>query len=284
VRHCARLPLTEPVLDSDNRLRSEAFKKSLSSELARIRDKDVNITFSSLSAISSEHVMTYEKNPRTLREMIKSRVYQTLSPADFVMDYRITGVFRNKSPEGTGTVKCSVIAFMIPRALAEESRACLTAMGKNPAVLSVAQNNVFNFARRFLSQKTVIIAHIDSRGAAAHLIDLPDSIITRTAKADVGSETGLLGLLGGQESGLAPALTSLVSKLAQYHSIKYPKRKLDAIYLMGDEANESLKEALVQANLAPVSLVDEACFPLTAPEYKVRGLIYSVGALLGNEE
>jgi hypothetical protein len=152
----------------------------------------------------------------------------------------------------------------------------------------VAQANIFAFGKFYLIEKTVALVNICGKHITAHLIDYPDNIITRTSTVTESTAPSVPNLFG--LPGIAPAgggrlyeLNDLVSKLVQYHAIKYPSRQLEAIYLMGNDADNEALNALAAANHAPVFMVDDAFVPKLPPESQVRSLIYSIGASLGSD-
>jgi hypothetical protein len=77
-------------------------------------------------------------------------------------------------------------------------------------------------------------------------------------------------------------LLELTSKLIQFHSIKYPNRQIESIYLMGGGADETARERLMTANSIPVEIIGGSYFSGLAADIDPRVLVYSAGAVLGS--
>ena len=278
---CMVIPLEESLLDSDNNLKKELFVTLLGPELKKMPGAAVNITFSVLPAIASEHVMPYDKNQKKMSVMVRSKVFQNLSPDEFFMDYRVIRTFNSEGSKKADM--CSLITYVTPKQLVEDSAKCLKQMGKKPAVFSVPQNNIYNFATRFLKKETLMVADLDGKNITVHLLVLPDNMITRTAeKREAVIDTGFFAMAGMQNN-TQSELSDLMSKLIQFHSIKYPQRQLQAIYLMGGEADESAQEELSQLTSVPVEIIDRTLFEKYLCGMKPQDMVYSIGALLSDE-
>ncbi len=305
---CVLKQIEDPVFDSDGLLKKDVLEQYIKPMLSYYRDRDVAITFSSLPTISNEYTLPFEPNPRKRLEMIKAKVFQTISPHDYLMDYYITSVFneekdqenvtetnnndnkaankKDKRKKSAPKRMCNVITYIVPRAVVTESRSLLTKLGKKPVCFSVAQNGILNFAKTFLSGATMIIANVNATTVTAHLLNLPDSIITRSANvAQTGGGLDVLASIAGPDPDAPPPeiteLADIMTKLVQYQSIKHPGKPVECVYLIGDTLTDDTKSTLLSYTDVPVKNVDEICFrDVYSAGCGIRSLAYVVGAVL----
>ncbi len=305
---CVLKQIEDPVFDNDGLLKTDVLEQYIKPMLSYYRDRDTAITFSSLPTISNEYTLPFEPNARKRLEMIKSKVFQTISPHDYLMDYYITSEFNEEKPQEnadethdgddksankkdkkkkyTPKRMCNVITYIVPRAVVTESRSLLTKLGKKPTCFGVAQNSILNFAKMFLSGKTMIIANVNAMAVSAHLLNLPDSVITRSANVtQTGGSLDVLASIAGPDPDAPPPevteLADIMTKLVQYQSIKHPGKPVECVYLIGDTLTDDIKSMLLSYTDVPVKNVDEICFrDVHSAGCGIRNLVYVVGAVL----
>lgn len=282
LRNYTVIPVEGGLIDQNQKLNTELLKRHLHPVFSKLSGRDVVISFSCLDTVANRYTLPAVKNRKVLRQMVNSKVYQNLSPTEYITDFTVDSVINED-----GKQLCMVTAYILPRALVLDVYKCIAALGKRPRRLDVAQNCAFSFARRFVTQTTFMIVNLSGVKITAHLINRPGDIITRVSnlRAQTDEFSGLFGAAAQPDSGNLQEheLQSLVSKLIQYQTIKYPGETLEGIYLTGTGATAQLAEALSLSSDLPTRVLglDWQPIKLNANDDAVSALFYNIGAALG---
>lgn len=283
--------LEDSLFDQNEQLDGDRLIAYLKPDLSAMRSKDVVLSFSCMTTVSNDYTIPYEKNAANRLEMIKAKVFQNLSPQDYMIDCKVTSVFTEE-----GVQKCTVITYILPRNLVTTAYDCILALGKRPRSLDVSQNCAWNFAQQYIDKKSFVVVNLSAKKIAAHLINRPSDIITRmgglSQELEQESYTGLFGLdLSAEASPVADntaeELWSIVSKLIQYQAIKYPGSAVEAIYLTGSVATLQHAQMLTGNSDLPTCVLGQDWNPLqsaSGSDFDIPTLFYSFGAALGGTD
>lgn len=283
--------IDSPVLDQNQLLDADRLAEYLRPAFAKMRSRDVVISFSCMATVANEYTIPYEKNDLKRLAMVKSKVFQNLSPEEYLVDYRLGAVLA-----GEQAPMCSVTAYIVPRSIVAGAYQCIFKLGKRPRGFEVAQNSAFDFAKRLITQKSFIIVHVSVKKLTAHLINFPHDVITRVVELNQPQEESFTGLFGGDlsaetiaapEVSLAEELWSMVSKLTQYQAIKYPGTTLESIYLTGSATTPEHAQLLTQNSDIPTRILGRDWMPIRTSaeqEGNTVSLFYNLGAAMSTGE
>ena len=271
LQHACTLPTDGKLVSSEGILDKDALLRTLRNTLINMRSEEATITFSCIPNVSNEYILPYDKNRNRMLEMVNSKVFQTLSSEEYVMDYFVQNIFVED-----GVKKCTVMTYVVPNALVEDSEYCLKALGKRPIGFGVAQHSILKFAQAYFPEKVLIVVHCDAKAITAHLLNKPVNIITRTAQ--IGGDLDVLAALSNTMNTSAELL-DVVSKLVQYQAIKYPENPPEGVYVMGDAVEYAVLDALQDSLEIRVTPVQALTFPFGGGE-DCASLLYAIGAIL----
>ncbi len=258
---------SEGVLDADGNLDIEALSARLKEIFVRIKQNEVWIVFSGTAPITNEYTLPYDKAEANMLEMIKSKVFGTLSPEEYVMDYRILGIEDKQ---------CKVATYVAPIKFVKDAEAAIRMSGKTPMGFCIAQNCILDLANVFFKGSNTIFVNMGEQDVTAHLVNCPNSVVTRNSAVQEGND--LLGLGGADDGGdVVTQTVDLIGKMVQYQTIKNIGVQIDSVVLMGEAADEANKQIVKDSvSITNVLRMSEAGNALARID-QIETLAYCVG-------
>ncbi|MEA4853935.1 MAG: hypothetical protein VB082_06640 [Christensenella sp.] len=267
-------------ISSEGQMDEKAVAQSLRDllESAKLKGDKICAVVSKSNLVSNEYVLPYEKKPSAMRNIIRGELIQSHSMDDHVMDYTVMEVF----PRDGGTF-CRVQAYLAKRSLVEAISRVISLAGKKPFCYTVTQNclsRLQNMGAGF-AQGDIIVAAIGSARILITLLAQPNIVITRAITVMPGDQARTAFLDGTYPTEtVSEAAIQNISKMLQYHSIKYPGKKVDSVYIMGDMVDDAMAKNISASLGNQVSLLAAPAF-LNAPSgFPFDQYAYATGALL----
>ncbi len=287
------------LMPTENTINREVFAKYLNKLFRNTKEKEVAITFSLLPPMSNDYVIPIMKKKNQQLELIRSKCFQYLSEDDYTIDYCITDFSKHKKKkkDKIGKAKkkaiekedekdenleqnqdsiCSVTAYYAPKQLVTDVRDVLIDLGKKPKLFHVTQSSIFKFAKNYLQEKNMIIANITERQLTLHLVNCPNSIITKNSYMGEESDMHVLAGLGGDAHDVASQISNQISRLMQYQAIKNVGVAIEAVYLMGELADKGLKDKLSADLDAKILLLSDVSYPFKLKQEVFAGYMYAM--------
>ncbi len=260
----------------DKKVMADAIKSILSSR--KFAGKAVTILFSDSNIVSNEYELPYVKKANAMWNIVRGEVSQVASSDDYIMDYSIVDLFtKDNQPY------CRVLAHLAPKSLVEMAKDALTMAGKTPVCYTVAQSCIYHL-QHFASgiQKgDCIFACVDAANVQVTLLPEPNGAVGRMST--IMPEKAALNALKSNTYDTSVAVTNVteqISKMLQYHSIKYPGRTVGCIRLFGEMATDVMAQGIGVALGQEVSLLEKPGY-ITAPsDFAFEKYAYATGALL----
>lgn len=217
LENCCSIESETRIVD-ENSVNAEALAATLEKGLAKFREKKASITFSTMPVMYNDYIIPFIAGKRERRTAVQARALSALSPDEYICDYR------SSESEKDGKKTLDITAYIVPRAVVEAAQKALKAAGKTPVAFCVSQDCIEAAADAYLPHQSCIVANIDKNTLALHLISAPGAVLTRVSVLENGGE-------------LATAVADKISKLMQYHRIKYPDMPLADVYIFGAGAD-----------------------------------------------